>query len=198
MDVKEILISFLDQFEFVSEEDKQKLSEKLNVKKYSRGKLLQKEGEIPRHCFFVLEGAVRRFQLSDGLDKTIEFYTPDNGSVSPESYINQSPSEYFLETITDSVLMIGEQERDAYLIKAFPVLEKIIREMMQREWGAAQSKLALFKLSSPEERYLNLLERQPELMEIAPLHQIASYLGMTPESLSRIRKRIASKIRLDR
>jgi CRP-like cAMP-binding protein len=198
MDEKEILASFLDQFTFVSEQDKLKLTEKLKVKTYPKGTILQNEGEIPQHCFFVLKGAVRQYQLQDGLDKTTEFYTPDNGSVSPECYINQSPSEYFLETISDSVLMIGEKERDTYLVKAFPVLEKIMRVMMEREWGSAQTKLALFKLSSPEERYLNLLNEQPELMEIAPLHQIASYLGMTPESLSRIRKRIASRVKLDK
>ena len=79
------------------------------------------------------------------------------------------------------------------MIAEFPELEPIIRSEMEKNAGDAQDEMAAFITSSPEERYRNLLENRPELLNRVPLHQIASYLGMKPESLSRIRKRIVSK-----
>ena len=79
------------------------------------------------------------------------------------------------------------------MYKRFPKLEAIAGTMMELNSGMAQEELASFITSSPEERYMNLLENRSDLLNRVPQHQIASYLGMKPESLSRIRKRIVSK-----
>lgn len=189
------LEQFLRNFSMLAEKDRAVLGEKLVVQHYPKGTILQKEGEIPLHCFFVLQGCLRKYQIVDGLEKTTDFFTEDHGAVSSDCYANRTPSYFFLECVEDATLMVGNHALDQELLAEFPVLKAITSQMMEQEWLKAQSELANFKLSSPEKRYLDLLEKRPNLFHRVPNHQIASYLGITPESLSRIRKRVLTKLR---
>ena len=77
------------------------------------------------------------------------------------------------------------------MYETFPKLEIITRMMMEQDLGKSQDAMANFITSSPEERYLNLQKTRPDLLQRVPQHQLASFLGVTPESLSRIRNRMA-------
>ena len=89
--------------------------------------------------------------------------------------------------------MVGDPEKDKDLYAAFPALASITRNMIEQDLGRTKSSFAKFRTSSPEERYLGLLEERPELPQRVPQNILASYLGMTPESLSRIKRRIHKK-----
>ena len=91
------------------------------------------------------------------------------------------------------MLLIGDPHRDTELFTKFPILVDITRNMIETDLGNIKNTLTKFITSSPEQRYLNLLDERPELLQRVPQHIIASYLGMTPESLSRIGKRIIKK-----
>lgn len=190
---KDILIKFLEGFPDINPDIVREIAERITVESFKKGTILLQEGAIPKNCYYVLQGCLRQYKICEGVDRTIEFFTEKNGAVSSENYFTQSISDHNLACIEDSVLIIGDPIRDQKMFATYPVLESITRKMMEQEWGKTQKAFADFMTSSPEERYLNLLQSRPELLERVPQHQIAGYLGITAESLSRIRKRIISK-----
>lgn len=194
--MKDIVIKFLEGFPALTKEEVIEIAENLIVRSYKKDTILLNAGSVQKRCYYVLSGCVRQYKIVNGVDKTIEFFTDRNGAVTSIGFINKTPSDYFLSCIEDTVILIGDPDQDQKMYKKFPVLESITRMMMEQEWGKTKEALASFVLSSPEERYLDLIKNRPELFKLAPQHHIASYLGVTPESLSRIRKRIISRERI--
>jgi CRP-like cAMP-binding protein len=92
--------------------------------------------------------------------------------------------------VEESVLTVGSLEDQVKLFQQYPQFEAACRIAIDDELGKSQDRFATFMISTPEERYLNLLQTRPELLDRVPQYQLASYLGVKPESLSRIRKRI--------
>ena len=185
------LAVFLDSFEILSADDKQVIGEHLLIREYEKGKVLLSEGEISARCFFSLKGCVRQYYLMDGEEKTTAFFTERQPVTSYMSYIDQTPSKHFFVCAEDIKVIEGNLEKEQEMYTRFPKLLTITRAMMEKDFGKTQEDFAAFVTSSPEQRYLNLLENNPQLLRRVPQHQIASYVGVTPESLSRIRKRIA-------
>jgi CRP-like cAMP-binding protein len=93
----------------------------------------------------------------------------------------------------DTTTTAIKPEKDKELYSRFPVLAEITRNMIEADFGETQKTLAKYITSSPEERYLNILNERPDLFQRVPQYIIASFLGVTPESLSRIRKRLVKK-----
>lgn len=186
-------LRFLEKFPILKEHERMELAKKLNVKLFKKKTILQEEGKVPQYCFFVLEGCVRQYYVKDGVERSAEFYTADNAAISSDCYMNRIPSDFYLECIEDAALIVGEHEQDTILIAEFPVLQTILMQVAEQEWLKAQSRLSMFKLSSPEERYVDFIKQRGDLANRIPNNQIASYLGITPESLSRIRKRLLTK-----
>ena len=132
--------------------------------------------------------------LAEKSDSAISFFTEEQAVVNFYSDSQERvPVNYYLSCLEDCVLIIGEPNKETEMYKKFPKLEAITRMMVEQDFGKTQEAFATFVTSSPEERYLNLLNTRPDLLQRAPQHQLASYLGMTPESLSRIRKRVSVK-----
>ena len=131
--------------------------------------------------------------MVDGEEKTTAFYTEGDPVVSFTSYSNQLPSKLFLICMEECVLTVGNQDWEAEMCKRFLKLESIIRIEVEKNAGKTQEAFATFITSSPEERYLQLLNTRADLLNRVPQHQIASFLGITAESLSRIRKRVLKK-----
>jgi CRP-like cAMP-binding protein len=191
--MKEEILKFVMQFPSLTEEEARAIAGDLNVQSYRRGTILLKEGEINKECYFVLKGCVRQYYLVDGEDKTTAFFTENQTAGSSISYIEQTASNHYLSCVEDSMLIIGDPHREKMMFEKYPALESITRVMIEQNLGKTSENFDFFITSSPEERYLNLLDKRPELLQRVAQHQIASYLGMTPESLSRIRKRISRK-----
>lgn len=189
---KEQLATFLSGFPNLDTETISALTEIIPVIAPPKGTLLMKEGQVPKECYFVLKGLVRQYQFLDGTEHTTEFYTESNGTVSSGHYTEQTPSTFYLECMEDCLLIAGNMNIEESHFEQFPILMEITKKMLESDLNKAKEKHATFILSSPKERYLNFLETRPDLLNRVPLHQVASYLGMTPESLSRIRKRIVS------
>lgn len=189
---KQLLVEFLSGFPGLEANVVTQLAEMIPVVAPKKGMILIKEGEVPDECYFVLKGLVRQFQFIDGTERTTEFYTEKNGTVSSMHYTDQTPSSFFLECAEDCLLIAGNMEIDKVHYEQFPELLEITKHILESDLNKAKVNFSKFILSSPKERYLHFLETRPDLLNRVPLHQIASYLGMTPESLSRIRKRIVS------
>lgn len=190
LEAQETLWSFLSSFDALNTEEVEALAPLIPVKRFKKGTVLLKADEVSRECYFVLKGCLRQYHLVNGVEKTTQFFTEEEAAVIFSSFVNQTPSGSYLSCVEESILIVGEMGADAYLYEQFPKLELITRKMMEQHLGKSQDALAHFISSSPEERYLHLLSTKPGLMQRVPQHQLASYLGVTPESLSRIRKRL--------
>lgn len=188
--MKQALTQFLKSFQFLTDAEIDILVENTNLCSFKKGSLLLVEGEISKNCYAVINGCVREYYLQDGLEKTTAFFTEGQAVNSFSSYIKGVPSKHFLECCEDSVLTVGNQQLEDRMCQLIPRLEKFIRLEIEKHAGELQERMATFMTSTPEQRFLYLLEHQSELMGRVPQHQIASYLGITPESLSRIKKRL--------
>jgi CRP-like cAMP-binding protein len=153
----------------------------------SKGDLLLKEGDIEKNLYLVQTGAIRVFYLSEFEEQTIRFGYKGSLINSLSSFIRAAPSEFYIEAIRKSVIKIISKdnllklvhENEESLRQYIKLLEISITQQIDREIDLL--------ISSPSERLKRVLERSPNLFQEIPLKYIASYLRMTPETLSRIR-----------
>ena len=166
------------------------MDELIPIKQFKKGIVLLKEGQISKESYFVIEGLVRKYYVINGDDRTTDFYSEHDSVASIQSYMNKTPAKHYFECLEDCKLAVLSYENEQELFKKVPKYETLCRMSMETDFGAQQETLAKFMISSPEERYISLLATRPELLQRVPQYYLASYLGIKPESLSRIRKRI--------
>ncbi len=185
--------AFVSSFPFLRPDETDIIVEHTNLKEFKKGDVLLREGMISKSCHAVVRGCVREYYIKDGIEKTIAFYTEGDAVNSFSSYSNQTPSKHFLECAEDCLLTVGSQSLIDEMCDRIPRLAEFIKFEVEKDAGKLQERMASFMTSSPEERFNDLMEKNPSLINRVPQHQIASYIGVTPESLSRIRKRILQK-----
>ncbi|QNF32193.1 Crp/Fnr family transcriptional regulator [Adhaeribacter swui] len=186
------IIKFITSYVALSPEEIDLVNEQNQIISYKKGTLLLSEGEYAKECYFILKGCIRSYYLVNGEERTTEFYNETQG-INPVSYLTKQPSEYYLACEEDCEVAISSAERSEKLIRNVPKLEALIMQMSKELLVQNQVSFDNFKNLSPEMRYLKLLETRPELFNRVPLNHIATYLGITPVSLSRMRKRITVK-----
>jgi CRP-like cAMP-binding protein len=163
----------------------------LDIRPVARGTVLVRPGEVAKDCYFVLKGCLRLYFLdAGGAEHSTEFFTEEDALTILEGYRHGRPSPYGVEAVEDCLLITGDRRREDALKQRHPSLHGVIQQAMEQEIAKRQDAQARFRALSPPERYLDLLERRPGLAARVPQHQLASYLGVTPESLSRIKKRL--------
>lgn len=191
MEIK--LLQYFQRIMPLSNEEIEAIVETLHIQSYPKGSLLLKEGQISYEAYFVLEGCVRQYSLVDGEEKTTQFFTEEQWVISMQSFGEQKPSQHFLECCTDCLLVVGNREKEEGLYNKFPKLETISRKVMEKVFAEQQELLSSYATDNAEQRYLRILEKRPQLLQLVPQYQIASYVGVKPESLSRIRKRMGDR-----
>lgn len=189
----EVLKNFLKSMNMLTNDEMNLILNRTKTRSYKKGDIILREGQISKECYFVLQGCVREYYLIDGEEKSTGFYTEGQPMTSFTSYPGKKPSKHFLVCAENCIVTVGNDDLIGEMCSIIPRLEPIIRQEVEKETGKMQEEMARFITSSPEERYKNLLEKRPELLNRVPQHQIASYLGVTPESLSRIRKRLLTE-----
>ncbi len=159
------------------------------IRTYKKGSIILREGQTPKESFYCLKGCVRQYYVIDGDERTTFFYT-EGHSISSNTKI---PSKHYLACVEETTVTVCTAGLENELYSRFPKLETMCRMSLEDELGNYQEMLATYITTSPEERYFNLMRDRPELLVRVPQYQLASYLGVKPESLSRIRKRILNK-----
>ena len=177
----------------LSQEEIEAIVETMTVRQYKKGTVLLKEGQVSTEAYFVLEGCVRQYYLVNGDEKTGNFFTEEQWVISMQSFGQQKPSGHYLDCCTDCSLVVGSREKEEYLYKRFPKLETVSRKVMEKVFAEQQEIMSTYTTDTPEQRYLKILKSRPDLFQKIPQYQIASYIGVKPESLSRIRKRLLNK-----
>ncbi|MDE0773009.1 MAG: Crp/Fnr family transcriptional regulator [Salibacteraceae bacterium] len=185
------LVNMMSNFIELTDEEKQGILEAIPIKTYTKETNLLKEGQIAKDAFLVINGCLRKYSIKDGEEKTSAFYTEFQSAINFDSMANQSPSKYYFTCTEDTTVAILNSKKESALYKKFPRFGEVCRVEMEKMLGESQEEMSSFINSTPKERYLNLLKNRPDLMQRVPQYQLASYLGIKPETLSRIRKRVS-------
>jgi len=190
--MENVLFEFVSKYITLSEEEKQAIIDLDIFKIYEKGTILLKEGQLSNAGYFVIKGCIRCYYLIEGEERTTAFYT-ESEPFSPLCSVNKKPSEHYISCVEYSIITVANPEIEKEIFEKFPRFETLCRLISEELLVNNQTSFDNFKNASPEQRYLNLLKSRPGLLQRVPLHQLASYLGMKPESLSRIRKRVSKQ-----
>lgn len=174
----------------LSDETLDILLQRGNIAHWPKGALLLKEGEKCRHVHFIKKGLIKAFQTKDGRDINLHFYFEHTFATNLKSLRTEFPSEYQLQAMEALETWSISKTDLLQLYTISPEIESCGKSLLESLLIQQEEHAAFFKLYSPEERYHYLLLHKPVYIQRLPLSQLASYLGMTRESLSRIRKRL--------
>ncbi|GIP59022.1 Crp/Fnr family transcriptional regulator [Paenibacillus woosongensis] len=189
--MKDILYKYMSRWTSLNEEDQQAIMNEICTEEFTKGTVLFHQGDIPTACYFILKGCVRQYSLDEeGREVTSNFYTEEQAIAIFNYHKPDKSSDYTFVCVEDSVMVVGDLDKEQDMYNKHPQLELMTRRMIEENFNQVQEEFAAFIASSPEERVKTLLMKRPTLIDRVPQHQLASYLGITPESLSRIKKRI--------
>lgn len=178
----------------ISDEEFEVCSSFFIPRKIKKHQFFLQEGSISRYMAFVNSGCLRVYTIdSKSAEHIFQFAIKDWWASDLNSFLSEQPAEYNIDAIQDSeILVIDKQGRDK-LLEMLPKMERFFRLLMEANYVATRKRIIDSLGTSAEERYLNFLKTYPEMFEQISQHQIASYLGITPQSLSRIRKELSVK-----
>lgn len=143
--------------------------------------------------WFIKQGLIRSYRIKDGNDFTYSFFLPGDIAVDYESYLKELESDHFFESLSETVYLKFDKKKIEALYESHPRIERIARAMAEKAYLRAVERLKEFQSDSLESRYLHLISQNVELFKAAPLQHIASFLGAKPQSLSRVRAKLANK-----
>jgi CRP-like cAMP-binding protein len=156
--------------------------------------VLLEEGKRSQHYIYIEKGCVRAFFNNNGKDKTFQFFFEQEGLTAFDSFINNVPSEYTIETIEPAVLYLLPKKYVLQLTDELlqePSFARMILQMTAQRQKHYIDEFVSFIRDTAEERYQHLLARRPHIVQRVPQHYIASYLGVSTVHLSRIKTKIA-------
>lgn len=160
------------------------------VKKLSKNEYILKAGAICKEMTFVNKGVYRSYYLKDGKEITTNFFFRDSFIADYSSFVTQRPSFEYIQAVEDSELVAFKYEDMQYYYEKYPMMQKFGRLISEKIIINISSRQQDFLLYTPKERYLNLIKRRPKVILNLPQIHVATYLGITPEYLSRIRREL--------
>ncbi|WP_159882346.1 Crp/Fnr family transcriptional regulator [Paenibacillus puerhi] len=189
--MKDIFYKYMSRWTSLNEEDQQAIVDEIQIDEFKKGTVLIIQGDTPTKCYFILKGCVRQYAINEeGREVTSNFYTEEQAIAIFNHHKPDKTSDYTFTCMEDSILVVGDLVTEKEMYNKHPQLETMTRRMIEESFSQVQEEFAAFIASSPEERFKTLLMKRPSLIDRVPQHQLASYLGITAESLSRIKKRI--------
>lgn len=180
-------------FPAISEEEYNAFRDVFIPKIFPKKTILCKPGRIASELYFINKGSLRLFYEIDGTDKTL-FFAFENQFTGPcRSFMLGEPNHQIFETLEECELLTVKREPFLETLDKYPRLALLRSMIAEENLFITEGIVSFLLLNSPEERYSNLLRHNPEILKRMPQHLIASYLGISPVSLSRIRKRIFAR-----
>ena len=186
--------NYLKQRLAITDEQAMQAVSCLNIKKYKKGQNVLSAGDLKSDAFFVNSGLLRCFSIDEKGKEHIIQFAPENWMLTErDSSVFNMPSAFYIDAIEDTEVVIIKKD-------FFPSIKNIVPEilelnilMLHNSIRFMQKRINMLLSATAEERYLNFIKLYPNLTLRVPQWMIASYLGITPESLSRVRKDLANK-----
>lgn len=190
----ELLLKNLSRFISVSADEAKAISALFTHKKFRKKQYILQEGSVCRVETFVIKGLTRTYQVdSNGQEHVVQFGPEDWWVGDLYSFLTEAPSIYNIDCLEDTeVLQISKPDLEK-MYERVPKMERHFRIMIQHAYIASTRRVSGTLSKSALERYDDFITQYPQIGQRVPNHQIASYLGVTPQSLSRIRSQSASR-----
>ena len=184
------IIQHIKRFVDLSESEVVVFSKYIETHQLKKKELILQESKVCKNWYFVEKGCLRMYFINKKGVEQISQFALDGWWISDyQSFINQSPSEYYIQAIEESRIVSIENQNLELLLSELPQFERYFRIMMQKAAAGAQLRSKLLYEMTKEEFYYHFSTSFPEFMLRVPQYMIASYLGLTPEYLSELRKK---------
>ena len=189
-----VLRAYLAARASFSEDDFNRIEAAFLFRHLAEGEFLQRAGDVPRYAAFVASGCLRNYVIDTKGKEHIVQFAPETWWLADSVNIKaQTPSPYFIDAIEDSDLLLIDGPSHHSIVEQVPSYARAFSTGLQKHASAKDQRIVSALSASAEERYLEFLKVYPSIVLRVPQLMLASYLGMTPETLSRIRKKLSRK-----
>jgi len=184
----EALFQHMERYIDLTAADRDVLSETLPLRIVKKKEHLLEEGRFCRSNYFICKGCCRLYYVNDkGVEQTVQFGIDNWWITDLVAYTSEKPSQFYLQATEASTLVVWDRRGEEKLFRRIPALERYFRLILLRAAAAEQQRSRYFSDLSGEERYHHFNRSFPEFVQRVPQYMLASYLGFTPEFLSKIR-----------
>lgn len=187
------LIQFIKHLVLFTDEEIQDIQHLFIEKNLKKGKFWVKEGEFNSDVLFVNKGMLRSYFVKEEVEKTFDLIIEDQITTATESYSSGLPSIDYIQAVEDTHLTIISKNDIELLYTKSPKWERVVRIIFEANTFKQEIRIRSFIAETAQERYERLAKEQPELIQRTPQIYLANFLGITPQSLSRLRRKIISK-----
>lgn len=189
--MKEALAAFISKKVSPSNEEMELILSYFKPYNAKKKEILLREGDLSNKMFFVVKGCLRIYFIKDvGTEVTRRIIFENDSSASMISFITEKPSKEYIEAVLDTELLYMHRTDFYNLVETLPVWEKFYLRQLEYAYVANTSRLMSFITNDATERYLELLEENPEIVKRLPNKLVANYLNITQEGLSRLKSKL--------
>jgi CRP/FNR family transcriptional regulator, anaerobic regulatory protein len=184
---------YLELIPELTEETWQSFEKKLTIQQFRKGEFIIREGDTCRYVSFINFGMVRFYYLVEGKEICTGFAGENEYISEYNSFLTQSPASMFIEALEDTEMihLSYHDMQDSY--NNYSIFERFGRKIAEKLFVMLSSQNTRLLVLTPEQRYQFVVQHQPAILQKVPQYMIASYIGITPEHLSRIRKKMSEK-----
>ena len=187
----EVFKKYLDSKIELSQEDASRIEAVAIVKKLRKWQYLLQADDVWKYNAFVTKGCLRTYSVDEkGIEHIMAFAIENWWAGDRESLISGNPSRFNIDAVEDTDVILITRTNFELLCKEIPALNKMVSEILERSFIASQNRIHASISYTAEQKYLNFIQRYPGFANRIPQSMIASYLGITPETLSRVRTQI--------
>lgn len=190
----EILRAYFERDAPITDEQFDLIQSKFVLRHLKKGEFLLREGEIARYGAFVAKGCLRSYVLDNKGKQHIVQFAPENWWLTDtDSIMKNKPTIYFMDALEDTAVFLLDPPSHIALLQQVPVYAAQFQTGMQKHAAAKDKRIVSSLSAMAPARYKEFIETYPSIVQRVPQHMLASYLGISPETLSRIRKQMAKK-----